>query len=105
MFDYLLALLRALLGSLLSLFGRIPAAQFLRDWLEDGLQRFNPVAAFFAVCLVAILGTAAAVVFFWILRRHPGTGKRARILAEVLPFEAPHPRAPEAARREDNLVG
>lgn len=105
MFDYLIALLRALLGSLLSLFGRIPAAQFLRDWLEGGLQRISPVAALFAVCLVAILGTVAAAVFFWILRRHPGTGKRARILAEILPFESPNPGSPQALRREDDLVG
>jgi hypothetical protein len=103
--DYLIALLRNILGSVLALFGRIPAARFLQEWLGDGVHRLGPVAGFFAISLVALLGTLAVVVFFWLLKRNPGRGNRARILAEVLPFEAPVGTSPDRKRREDELVG
>jgi hypothetical protein len=103
--DYLIALLRNILGSFLALFTRIPAAQFLQDWLGGGVQRLGPAAGFFAISVVALLGTLAVVVFFWILKKHPGQGKRARILAEVLPFEAPGTAPPEMTKREDGHAG
>lgn len=71
MLDYLLALLRALLESLLSLFNRLPAAKWLQEWLQTGFRTAGPLAGFFLVSVVTILGTLAVVVFFWILRRRP----------------------------------
>jgi hypothetical protein len=103
--DYLIALLRNILGSFLALFGRIQAARFLQEWLGDSVHRLGPLAGFFAISIVALLGTLAVVAFFWVLKRHPGHGKRARILAEVLPFETPGGTSPDRTRREDGHAG
>ena len=85
MLDYLLALLRTLLRSFLSFFGRIPAAKVLLEWIESGFRSAGPIAGFFLIAAVIILGTLSALLFFWVLGRRKSRLRRGG--GGGLPFE------------------
>lgn len=103
MVDYLIALLKALINSFILFFSRFPALEWVKEWFEQVFQQLGPVAGMVLFSAAALMGAVGVILFFWILRRHPGRGKRAQILAQVLPFDAP--QTPDAPGKDGDLVG
>jgi hypothetical protein len=78
MLQQILKLIRALLSSLYMLFEGMPALDHLRSWFGgEGVGR-GRASTLFMVGAAALLGSAAFLVLFWMLRKRMalGVGRR-----------------------------
>ena len=81
--DLILRILKALLSSLYLLFDGIPAAGIIRRWFGGGGNTAGGIPVVWLLMLAAVLGTAACIIFLWLVRRRPG-GSSADLLEGVL---------------------
>jgi hypothetical protein len=97
--DYLLALLKALIDSFMTLFSRVPALDWFKEWFGGTFKAFGSLTGILVISLAAVLGALSVVLFFWILSRRPGQDRRDLDRMVDLPFDpVPDPRPKERGR-------